>query len=192
MECRRVLAGGTPSVLLQGNIMNVREWVQYGLSEAGFPNLTITVEWSNRFTARLGDANYFPDKGYGRIRLSSKLWPTMSEEEQIDTVLHEVAHVVDFYCNGKVKVRGKQNGGHHGPTWKAICKKIGAKAKRYAGNDVADFAQFRRRVVRYSVPCHCDKPHIVTKHRLTKMRNGATYRCRRCGHILKGWKAVEV
>ena len=159
----------------------VRELIRYGCDEAGHPELAdrIKIEWNNRFTRRLGDARYWRDKDRGRIRLSVKLWPTMNEEDQTDLVLHETAHVIDIYLNGY----NMEQGGH-GYQWRKIAKQIGARRERYASASTANFAKYRRRTTRYSIPCGCDRPVAITKHRLTKMKKGYMYSCRRCGHML--------
>jgi predicted SprT family Zn-dependent metalloprotease len=168
-----------------GYNMNIRDVIQYGLDEAGYPNLKVKYEFNNRFTRRLGDANYFHHLGYGRIRLSNKLWPTMHENEQIDTVLHELAHVIDIYVNGHIK----DNGGH-GFTWKCIAQKIGARPERYARKNAANFAKFKRKTTRYLIPCHC-QTYKITAHRYNKMVKGTRYRCKKCGYLLEYWRAKK-
>jgi len=53
-----------------------------------------------------------------RITLSSRLVAHNSLEQTTDTILHEIAHALDWMEN-------KQWG--HGPSWKRVCVRIGAK-----------------------------------------------------------------
>lgn len=162
--------------------MNIRELIQYGCDEAGVPELAgnISVEWSNRMTKRAGDANYWEGIKMGRVRFSSKLWPTMEEQVQEDLVLHEVAHVIDIYVNGRALVNAQKKGGH-GITWQRIAQKIGAKPQRYMKSSDANFAMYRRRVTRYTYVCKgCGHQHMLTQNLLTRMRKGKTYICKTC------------
>lgn len=161
---------------ITGNITRIRELIEYSCDEAGCPELAnnIRVEWSNRFTRRLGDANYLSSKQIGRVRFSTKLWPSMSEEKQDDLVLHETAHVISFYKKGKENVLAEGRGGH-GPTWGKIAKQIGAEPERYAKSTDAAFAEHRRRVTRYKLSCSgCGRKHTISKTKLTRMRNATS------------------
>lgn len=55
------------------------------------------------------------------ITLSSHLIPSMPVDEVRDTILHEIAHALDFMRHGS---------SNHGPRWKAICREIGARPVR--------------------------------------------------------------
>lgn len=59
-----------------------------------------------------------------------------SDKEIIkDTILHEIAHAL---CEVEVTydAYGKRRVDHHGPTWKAMCIKIGAKPERLISESV--------------------------------------------------------
>lgn len=68
-------------------------------------------------------------KGFGwcskntkTICLSANLVKLNDEAQVTDTILHEIAHALDW-------IRNKQWG--HGPTWKKICVEIGARPEQY-------------------------------------------------------------
>jgi predicted SprT family Zn-dependent metalloprotease len=184
-------------------MIDVREWIQTGLERAG-EHITVIFEFNNRFTKRIGDAVYWGSRGYGRIRLSGKLWPTMSETEKIDTILHEVAHIIDQYRRYKGVQqavsyryqRSKKYGGGHGPEWHKIAKEIGAKPQRFADKDAADFAKFRRRTTRYSIPCNCGScvvsSRMLTVMKKTDIHKGIIRRCRKCRRVLDPYRAKRI
>lgn len=64
-----------------------------------------------------------------KIGLSRKLVALNDEHEVRDTILHEIAHAL------------APRGAHHGPAWKAVCVRIGAKPVRcYSSDDVTTVA----------------------------------------------------
>src|SRR5574337_1244355 len=91
----------------------------------GVPELLndLSVEWKNSFTARMGDAQYkrvlnrnFVFVGQAKIRFSVPLWSLATEEDQLETAIHEACHVVDSFL---AKTRpGYVRDGHHGNSWK--------------------------------------------------------------------------
>jgi len=90
-------------------------------------NLSGKTGWSFHFdesTHRFGSCNITKKV----ITLSSRLTSNNGIEEVKDTILHEVAHALDY-------IETKHWG--HGPTWKRICVRIGAKPKAcFSFNDV--------------------------------------------------------
>ena len=62
----------------------------------------------------------------------------MSDDDIRDTILHEIAHALDY------KQRGKSG---HDEAWKAICRKIGAKPSRSSENG------FPRDLFKYEIKC---------------------------------------
>src|SRR5260221_3883252 len=80
----------------------VREYVELACAACGVPGLAakIVVRWNSRFTARMGDARWFPAKDRGVIRLSVPLLPKASPAERIETVGHETCPVIPDYRFG--------------------------------------------------------------------------------------------
>jgi predicted SprT family Zn-dependent metalloprotease len=103
-------------------------------------------KWNNR-TSSFGRCNY----ARKIIELSIPLMQAVSDDEAIDTVLHEIAHalvLVEFDV-GIIKADG-----HHGPLWKAMCKRIGANPK--ANGPMIPAAKLME-VHRYKWVIHCTK-----------------------------------
>lgn len=125
----------------------------------------ITVQWSNRFTAKMGLANC-PEM---RIVLSKPLWPLASEADRRETVIHEVCHLVDWISNPRAR--------SHGPSWQALMRRCGLEPRRC--HDVPIPEEFRRKVERVSARCACRTVEI-SKQRVARMRKGRIYTCMLC------------
>lgn len=65
------------------------------------------------------------------IGLSRKLTEMNGKAEVRDTILHEIAHALVGPGNG------------HNKTWKAMCRKVGARPKRCYSNDKVKSPEFR-------------------------------------------------
>ncbi len=105
------------------------------------------------------------------ITLSKPLTLLNPEEKVRDTLLHEIAHALT-------------PGDNHGPRWKAMCVRIGAKPERcYSESDVAAPP---RRPARYALGCpKCN--WWAARHRQTKTK----YLCRRCRGPLRFIERAE-
>src|SRR5262249_56661547 len=97
----------------------MREHVERACAACNVPELAKRIElrWNARFTARMGDARWFPRKNQGIIRLSMPLWPKASPEERVETVIHEACHVI-AEC-----LFGPRQG--HGSKWRNLMKRCG-------------------------------------------------------------------
>lgn len=80
-------------------------------------------DWTFKFNRKKSSFGvcYFFEQ---RIELSSIIVQCNSIEEVRDTILHEIAHAVAFKL---------YNDTGHGIHWQEICKVIGAKPERFAG-----------------------------------------------------------
>jgi predicted SprT family Zn-dependent metalloprotease len=80
--------------------------------------------WEFGFSKRkraVGDCHY----GKKKIRFSlNYMW--LSPKEKLDTILHEIAHALDWIRN--------RNWGHS-KSWKKICVEIGARPERFMKTD---------------------------------------------------------
>jgi len=94
-----------------------------------------------------------------RIELSIFYVAANNEESVVDTVLHEIAHALAGPAAG------------HGPRWKAMCVKIGAKPERL--DDEATMPTGRWRAV-------CPTCRTQYSRHRKPMRN-RRYSCRACG-----------
>lgn len=97
-------------------------------------------------------------KGFGfcrpstkTISLSANLVSLNEEKEVVDTILHEIAHALDWVRNRKMG---------HDWSWKKICIEIGAKPEQY----------FTEKTVTM------DKPLYVLKNAITGTQVGKYYR----------------
>ena len=103
-----------------------------------------------------------------RIKLSRHLVRLNDDDEVRDTILHEIAHAI----------AGLENG--HNAKWKAVCRRIGAKPQRLAGEGVNVVE------ARYTIVCGICEKGIGKRHRrMRKDRLDASY-CRSCGWKSKG------
>lgn len=97
------------------------------MREHGLNPIDWKFQWMNSRNA-LGETRFrkrFTTAGehiYGFILLSKPFVELLSEEEVLDTILHEIAHAI----SGPTE--------HHGPIWKMNAMKIGARPERAAHN----------------------------------------------------------
>jgi predicted SprT family Zn-dependent metalloprotease len=82
-----------------------------------------------------------------------------------DTILHEIAHALDFYERGT---------SDHGRNWKRIAREVGCTPRSCGKKTNKPNNHYR-----YVHTCSCGKTY--RKHRL---RNAYTYYCRTCGDDL--------
>lgn len=143
---------------------------QHGLLERG---------WRFRFSSgrqQLGAAEVReqPHPYTGRpmqiktIRLSRHLVRLNGEAEVRDTILHEIAHAL----------AGPEHG--HGPKWRAICHRIGARPQRLADETVITPPP------RYELVCQGCRQVIARRHRRASIRWLARAYCLACGPTTTG------
>ncbi len=152
---------------------NARAWANDALEMLGYPNLSVRIEWNERFTARMGDASYRIAAG-PRIRLSSPLWPLAGEAERRETVIHEICHIVAFHESFLSGKRIKA----HGSEWKSKMRACGLEPLRCHKIDVSKAPGSRRKMKIY---CACDSPHMVSAKKYNKVLCGINYKCKQCG-----------
>lgn len=102
------------------------------------------------------------------------------------TVIHEVAHLVDFDVHqpdgdtnnfrwGRRRIKRSI----HGPSWQSVMRVLGAKdITRCHQYDVTNVA---RRKVRYEYKCACPTPVSAGPKVHSKLQKGAIYTCKKCG-----------
>jgi predicted SprT family Zn-dependent metalloprotease len=91
-----------------------------------------------------------------------------SDEEVRDPILHEIAHAIAGLKNG------------HNPVWKSICRRIGARPDRLAGEEVEVIQG------RYVIHCPCCGSDLARRHRRVNSIRLARSYCRSCGPASKG------
>lgn len=102
------------------------------------------------------------------LSLSRPLVRSNSEAEVRDTILHEIAHAI----------AGPENG--HNEIWKRVCRRIGAKPQRLAGEDVNGIKP------RYLVTCGQCGRELGRRHRRIGPERLRRSYCRACGPSSKG------
>lgn len=141
----------------------------------------VRLEWNNRYTRCMG--TYAPNTG--KIELSQKLFARATVEQQRQTIIHELCHmVVDWmtYRAGKPRVPP------HGALWKRQMVLCGLKPARC---HTVDRTGLRRSVTRYKITCGCPtRSYLVTKTMLTRITNKmGKPMCKYCNTF---WKAQEI
>lgn len=122
-------------------------------------------------------AGYNYHTGMGKIKISRKLFPAMVTDScRKDTILHETAHIIANYLHPGLHER--YNG--HGPIWYEYALKVGCSGQRSVPLEELDVTPFRRRQQRFPVRCKCGMACLVSKNKLTRMRN-RVYTCTKCG-----------
>jgi len=141
------------------NKLEMREIVQ-GLANTSY------VE--RKFTRRFGDATIMSRSNqYYRIRMLKQYRET-DYNDYIDTLLHELAHVVDFILRGR---------SDHSKVWKYIAKVVGATptATRKASGAVKELVAGK-----YKWGCsneNCDMVHTFDRR---KKKPITSYWCNKC------------
>ncbi len=91
------------------------------------------------------------------IELSTYFWPAISEEQQKDTIRHEIAHALDF------EQRGYSD---HGPKWKLLAMRVGAKPVACVTLNIEE-----KDVQPSKYILICPNGHRFPSHRLQKRRS---------------------
>lgn len=126
----------------------IQEFAARKMSEWGLIDKSWTFGWNTRRSSfgvcRLRKR---------RIEISSFLFSTISKEEQEDTVLHEIAHALDFESRGR---------SCHDLIWKMWARKVGAKPERCKSMDEAEEA---RKSLKCKYTLRCPNGHEFHRHR---------------------------
>jgi len=149
----------------------IREIMATVCQRNGVPELAskVRVEWNARFTRRMGDANY----NKMRIRLSIPLFARAGEDEQEDTIAHEMAHLVAQHKYGRdIKA--------HGGEWQACMLVAGYRPERCHSVDRTGLARTNKKCKTY---CSCGE-HLVTPKVYGRVAKGHKYTCRKCHTVL--------
>lgn len=134
--------------------------------------IPIHVEWK-ALKSRIGDAHY----ATGRIRFSTLFWPSMTESQRRNTVIHEVCHLVAHKLYGPfIKPHGRE--------WKALMLDCGEVGKSFKRVTPTEATKTKRHVKKFVTVCGCGE-HPITQNRWTRMQRGSRYRCRTCGESLR-------
>jgi predicted SprT family Zn-dependent metalloprotease len=121
------------------NVSEVKAFARAQLDEYGYTDWSVEIDRAKR---RAGQTRY-SDK---TITISRYHIESNSDEEVMDTVLHEVAHVL------------APSGSHHGPEWQATARAVGARPERVARTGMNAPHKWEGT---------CPAGHVIKRHRLT-------------------------
>ena len=159
----------------------------------------LMIEWSTRFTCAMGkacylnvteligprlhksDRKYVVDGKVARVRLSAILWPCATKEEQRETVIHEVCHLVTMH---EAALQGRRSPQAHGYEWKATILRAGVRPSTYHNVDRTGLKGSRKSTKTETAHCKC-RGHEITKSMASKIAKGVPYLCRSCHTNLK-------
>lgn len=144
----------------------------------------IRVAWNRRFLARMGDARWDYRVGLGFVRLSAPLWPKASHDQQVETIIHEVCHVIADY-----KFGGRQR---HGPRWQEMMRLCGYQSPRRCHAVDLPAIRARRLGRRLSAACGCPGGILITAVVARRVCAGAAYSCRACGQRLRVHQPISL
>ena len=132
----------------------------------GVPNISYNLRGTTAGTAR----------GDFELNFNAQLMVDNWDHFKADTIIHEVAHLVDHNIHGtqyKYTRKGPQRVSH-GPTWKNIMRQLGAEPSRCHNMDVSKTAQPKRKFI-YICEC-CKKELTLTSIRHNRLvRNPSQY-----------------
>lgn len=146
----------------------VRQVIAQTCDKCGCPEMKdrISFSFNNRFTNRMGDAEYNFATGWGKVRFSTPLWPRATEEKRDNTVIHEVCHVLAAHKHGK------RCG--HGWQWKALMMQCGQRPERCHKVSTKGLRKSNK-----TVSCGC-REFEIGPIRYKKVLNGHRYVCNHC------------
>jgi len=94
---------------------------------AGAP--PVLVEFSRARTARAAAVCQFNRRTkQATLRLNGAVWAALTEQDRLDTILHETAHAIDFL---------RYDESSHGARWQGIAIAIGGSGQQYVEGDGA-------------------------------------------------------
>jgi SprT protein len=94
----------------------------------------------------------------------------------IETVAHEIAHLIAYRINNKDRP--------HGYTWQSVMLAFGQTPERLHNFDVSGINSIRKPQPRYAYSCKC-RDHHISSIRHNRILKGAEYRCLNCKCVLK-------
>lgn len=115
-------------------------------------------------------------EGYREIKtigLSRHLVALNPDDEVRDTILHEIAHAIAGVHNG------------HNHIWKDVCRRIGARPHRLAGEQV------KIAEAPYVIVCGSCSRQIARRHRRPSVCRLSNSYCRTCGPASMGKLQVQ-
>jgi predicted SprT family Zn-dependent metalloprotease len=130
------------------------------------------LEVSGKKVRKMGIC-YYPGGRYrnGRIQVFAYVVSAWNEEEMLNTIKHEVAHIIAYYFGSK----------GHDKIWKNVFIAIGGSGNRFASSKPLhpdNMRSYKIRKILYK--CNC-MSHEITIRTHNKIKKGFKYQCRICG-----------
>jgi predicted SprT family Zn-dependent metalloprotease len=91
------------------------------LAKHGLTMQNVEVKFTRGGKSRAGACSYSPSLRKCKIMFNGLAWPAFTEEQRLNTVLHEAAHAIEFLTTGR---------SGHGPRWQSIARSIGCTGDR--------------------------------------------------------------
>lgn len=124
-----------------------------------------------KFSRRYGDATIMSREFFRyRIRMDPRI-RDIEYAEYIDTLLHELAHIVDFILRGK---------SDHSRVWKFIAASVGATPE--ASKETS--GELRKAMTKYRWDCSNDDCSFTHHFSRKKKKGPSNYRCPKCHSLM--------
>jgi predicted SprT family Zn-dependent metalloprotease len=151
--------------------MTVEEIIQDACNRNNVSDLAdqIDVLFSDRMTSTAGRAKYSRN-GKHYIKLSTVFLQRAPKEKIINTIYHEVCHIITHYVYGF-------RASSHGWQWRAIMYACGQTPTRTHNVDMPG----RNRHKRVKIDCYCPGGTKLGPTQYKRMLRGTRYRCSKCG-----------
>jgi len=162
------------------NIINetVDKFSKYlGIPQVSTYGDAIDLEIKNMGTC--GGKAIFNGIGKTKIVINSQILDNYTDTDIIDTVVHEVGHVIS------VLVYGWDNGKGHGKKWKSLMTGIGANYERCHTLNLKP----KRKVKQFLYKCGC-RDHTITSIKHNRYLKGTKYECNFCKTEINFVKAL--
>lgn len=157
----------------------IRRCTEIFKREFGFVPRVDEIKFSNAMTRTWGRAEWlshpkFPTKT--TIKLSAKVFKADSKAFR-NTVVHEFAHIADFWMTGKMD---------HGENWERLMRMFGQQPNKTVTKkeiEEVGFVRERRKMTKYVFKCGCQE-HLISGQRFDAARKGY-FECVLCNEIIK-------
>lgn len=126
------------------------------------------IEWNSRLRTTAGYAKYKEHK----VELNPHVFNRISKEEQINTVIHEMAHLISYSKYGR-------NGDGHGRLWRFTMLQMGQSPSATHDYDCSGLENNKRPPLAI-VDCPCGNKISISVTIGKRMLQGRKYSCARC------------
>ncbi len=105
-----------------GDIESIAAVIERALKQHGVPVSGIAeIKFTRGGKSRAGACSYSRSLNKCKVMFNGLAWPAFTEEQRLNTVLHEAAHAIQFLTTGR---------SDHGPVWQRIARSIGCTGDR--------------------------------------------------------------